>query len=183
MNKNESCLNCRYYTDDIGDKGYCKLYRHNTASPDVACPKFEKKETKERKDTQEAEKVKGSVLSELSKNKYKASVNKGLLISSVVCTAVLSILLLIFSATICVTFATAGQVSLLHRVIFIVLVAAFVISLIVVVCMLLSRFKVMRIIITAVSIVIVVVMLIFSDRIWFDFYSLVIVLSETLFNI
>lgn len=183
MNKNDSCLNCRYYTDDIGEKGYCKLYRHNTATPDVPCPKFEKNESKERKNTPIAEKAKVSVLSELSKNKYKSSVNKGLLISSVVCTAVLSILLLIFSATICVTFATAAQVSLLHRVIFIVLVTAFVISLIVVVCMLLSRFKVMRIIIPVISMVIVIVMLIFSDKVWFDFYSLIIVLSETIFNI
>lgn len=183
MEKKESCLNCRHYTDDIGDKGYCKLYRHNTSLPDFACPKFEKKEARERRNTLTVEMVKDIVLSEVSKNKNKFSMNRMLMMASVVCITVLSVLLLIFSTTLCATLATFNQVSVLHRTIFIILVAAFVISSIVIVCMILSRFKAMRIIILIISLAVVIILLAFSNEIWFDFHSLIINLSETIFNI
>lgn len=183
MEQKNSCLDCIHYTDSIGDKGYCKLYRHNTSSPDVACPKFEKNENKERKNTLTVEMVKEIVISEVSKNRHKFSMDRILMMTSVICTTVLSVLLLIFSTTLCVSLATFNQVSVLHRVIFIVLVAAFVISFIVIVCMLLSRFKVMRIIVPAVSFVTVIFLLAFSNEVWFDFHSLIINISETIFNI
>ena len=165
MEQKESCLNCIYYTDDIGKKGYCKLYRHNTPMPDFACPKFEKKEPRERRNTLTVEMVKDIVMSEVSKNRYKFSMNRMLMMASVVCITVLSVLLLIFSTTLCVTLATFNQVSVLHRTIFIILVAAFVISSIVIVCMLLSRFKVMRIIIPIISMAVVIILLVFSNEI------------------
>ena len=39
-----SCFDCEYYTTSIGEKGYCKLFRHETTLPDTACTRYEKKE-------------------------------------------------------------------------------------------------------------------------------------------
>lgn len=182
MGRNNSCLNCKHYTEDIGDKGYCKLYRHNTASPEVACPKFEKKETKERKNSFNVERVREFVFDEASMTKYKSSATKMLLPLSISCITVLSILLLIFSSILCATLATYADVRTLYKIIFIVVVGSFVISFIVVVCMLLSKFRVMRFIIPAISLLIILLLLIFSNEVWFDFHSLIMTISETIFN-
>ncbi len=182
MGRNDSCLNCKHYTDDIGDKGYCKLYRHNTSSPDVTCPKFEKKETKERRNNFNVERVKELVFDEASMSKYKSSANKMLLPLSVVCITVLSIVLLIFSTILCATLATYAEVKTLHKVIFIVVVGAFVISFIVIICMLLSKFRVTRFIVPGLSLLLVLFLLIYSNEIWFDFHSLIMTISKTIFN-
>lgn len=182
MNKNESCLNCRYYTDDIGDKGYCKLYRHNTSSPDVACPKFEKKELKERRSTFNVDRVREFVLTDKNMLKYKSSANKMIAFLSIFCTAVISVLLLLFSTILCATLAIFAEVRTLHKVIFIGVAGAFVISFIVILCMLLSKFRVMRYIIPVVSFVVMILMLVFSNEIWFDFNSLIMEISEVIFN-
>ena len=158
MGRNNACLDCKHYTEDIGDKGYCKLYRHNTASPEIACPKFE---SKERKNNFNVERVRGFVLDEASMNRYKSSATKMFMPLSVMCVAVLSILLLIFSSILCATLATYAEVRTLHKAIFIIVVGSFVISLIVVVCMLLSKFRVMRFIIPALSFFIILFLLIF----------------------
>lgn len=182
MGRNNSCLDCKHYTEDIGDKGYCKLYRHNTASPEIACPKFERKETKERRNTFNVERVKELVFDEASMNRYKNSATKMFMPLSVMCVTVLSILLLIFSSILCATLATYAEVRTLHKAIFIIVVGSFVISLIVVVCMLLSKFRVMRFIVPALSFFIILFLLIFSNEVWFDFHSLIMTISETIFN-
>lgn len=179
MGRNNSCLDCKHYTEDIGDKGYCKLYRHNTASPEIACPKFE---SKERKNNFNVERVRGFVLDEASMNRYKNSATKMFMPLSVMCVTVLSILLLIFSSILCATLATYAEVRTLYKAIFIIVVGSFVISLIVVVCMLLSKFRVMRFIIPALSFFIILFLLIFSNEVWFDFHSLIMTISETIFN-
>lgn len=179
MGRNNACLDCKHYTEDIGDKGYCKLYRHNTASPEIACPKFE---SKERKNNFNVERVRGFVLDEASMNRYKNSATKMFMPLSVMCVAVLSILLLIFSSILCATLATYAEVRALYKAIFIIVVGSFVISLIVVVCMLLSKFRVMRFIIPALSFFIILFLLIFSNKVWFDFHSLIMTISETIFN-
>lgn len=182
MGRNNSCLDCKHYTDDIGDKGYCKLYRHNTASPEFACPKFDKKETKERKNNFNVERVKGLVLDEASMTKYKTSANRMLLPLSVICITVLSVLLLIFSSILCVTLATYAEVRTLYKAIFIVVVGSFVISFIVVVCMLLSKFRAMRFIVPICSLLLIIFLLVYSNEVWFDFHSLIMTISETIFN-
>ena len=179
MARNNACLDCKHYTEDIGDKGYCKLYRHNTASPEIACPKFE---SKERKNNFNVERVRGFVLDEASMNRYKNSATKMFMPLSVMCVTVLSILLLIFSSILCATLATYAEVRTLYKAIFIIVVGSFVISLIVVVCMLLSKFRVMRFIIPALSFFIILFLLVFSNEVWFDFHSLIMTISETIFN-
>lgn len=183
METTKSCLNCKHYTDDIGTKGYCKLYRHNTSAPEYACPKFDAKEAKERRMVINMGRMKELVINEDSMIKYKDSANRMLMFLSVSCTTVLSILLLIFSAILCATLATFEEVRLLHRVIFIVVVGAFVISCIVIVGMLISKFRVMRFIIPLLSLILMIVLLIFSNEIWLDYHALIMSISKTIFNV
>lgn len=182
MDKKESCLNCRYFTDDIGDKGYCTFYRHNTSSPNMACPKFEKKEVRERRNSFNVERVREFVLADKNMIKYRSSANKMVVFLSIFCIAVISVLLLLFTTILCATIATFAQVRVLYKVIFIGVAGSFVISFIVVMCMLLSKFKVMRYIVPVVSFVLMIMMLVFSNEIWFGFNSLIMKISETIFN-
>ncbi len=45
--KKDSCLNCKYFSDGLSEKGYCKLYHHNITMPERICSRFEKKEEKQ----------------------------------------------------------------------------------------------------------------------------------------
>lgn len=40
----KSCFECKSYIGSVGEKGFCKLYDHETTSPEIACPRFLKKE-------------------------------------------------------------------------------------------------------------------------------------------
>lgn len=42
-----SCKNCKYFSDGLSEKGYCKLYHHNITVPERICSRFEKKEEKQ----------------------------------------------------------------------------------------------------------------------------------------
>ena len=42
----KSCFECNSYIGSVGEKGFCKLYDHETTSPEIACPRFEEKEKK-----------------------------------------------------------------------------------------------------------------------------------------
>ncbi len=42
--KKNSCVNCKYFSDGLGEKGYCKLYHHNIMIQERICSRFEKKE-------------------------------------------------------------------------------------------------------------------------------------------
>lgn len=39
----KACFDCDYFTKAVGEKGYCKLFHHETALPEKACPRFEEK--------------------------------------------------------------------------------------------------------------------------------------------
>ncbi len=45
--KNVSCENCKYFSDGLSEKGYCKLYHHNITAPERICSRFEQKEEKQ----------------------------------------------------------------------------------------------------------------------------------------
>ena len=42
-----SCENCKYFSDGLSEKGYCKLYHHNITVPERICSRFEQKEEKQ----------------------------------------------------------------------------------------------------------------------------------------
>ena len=47
MNKEEkTCFNCDQYIASVGEKGYCRLYSHETALPEKACPRHKEKKNK-----------------------------------------------------------------------------------------------------------------------------------------
>ena len=179
----ESCEKCRNYTADIGDKGYCKLYRHETSTPEKVCPRYEPRESKEWKNVLNIDKVREFVNTEVSKELYRQTKGRMLYSVSVLCSAIISIFLLIFSVTLGTVVATFADISLLHRVIFIVLVGAFVISVIVILGMLISKFRFIRLIVPLVTLFVIIFMFLFSDEVWFDFHVWIMKLTETLFNI
>lgn len=50
MRIKNSCENCKYFSDGLSEKGYCKLYHHNLTEPERICSRFEQKKEK-RKDS------------------------------------------------------------------------------------------------------------------------------------
>lgn len=44
--KKRCCIVCKHHVDFVGEKGYCKIYRHETLLPEDACPLFEPCEEK-----------------------------------------------------------------------------------------------------------------------------------------
>lgn len=40
------CNNCSYYSDGLGEKGYCKLYHHKIREPEYICSRYEIKKNK-----------------------------------------------------------------------------------------------------------------------------------------
>ena len=47
MNKEEkTCFNCDQYIASVGEKGYCRLYSHETTLPEKACPRHVEKKKK-----------------------------------------------------------------------------------------------------------------------------------------
>lgn len=179
----ESCEKCRNYTADIGDKGYCKLYRHETNYPEKVCPRYELRDSKEWKNVLHIDKVKELVNADTSKELYKQTRSRMLYSISVLCTAIISIFLLIFSVTLGVVLATFTEISLLHRIIFILLVGSFVISVIVILGMLISKFRFMRLIVPVVTLFAIIFMFLFSDAVWFDFHVWIMKLTETIFYV
>lgn len=41
--RENACFDCDYFTKAVGEKGYCKLFHHETALPEKACPRYEEK--------------------------------------------------------------------------------------------------------------------------------------------
>ena len=90
-NKN-SCENCKYFSDGLSEKGYCKLYHHNLTEPERICSRFEQKEEKRKDSPNEADYTKNAP--ETGRLKYKN--NKRLLyLIGIVSIFVLSIALLL----------------------------------------------------------------------------------------
>lgn len=42
----KTCSDCEYFSEGLGEKGYCKLYHHNISIPERVCSRFEKKQEK-----------------------------------------------------------------------------------------------------------------------------------------
>lgn len=61
------CFACRHYISSVGEKGYCRLYNHETSLPEKSCPRFEDKPARK---TEEAPAVKKSPDKKSRKNTY-----------------------------------------------------------------------------------------------------------------
>ena len=45
----QGCYGCDHYIASVGEKGYCKLYRHETSLPEMCCPRYEERKKEEPK--------------------------------------------------------------------------------------------------------------------------------------
>lgn len=66
-----SCENCKYFSDGLSEKGYCKLYHHNITVPERICSRFEEKE--EKKTFSHTEESFAKAVPEKAQFKYKYS--------------------------------------------------------------------------------------------------------------
>ena len=172
---NKTCFNCSYYTDSIGEKGYCKLYRHNIDSPEVVCSKYEQKSATYKPAAQES-------LSENIKGRYKQPLNKGFYISSILGCMIFSVIFVLFGIVIAFTVSSMESVELLTKVIFIIATVVFILSLVIMLYMLVLRFSSMRFIVSVLSLIFLICMLIFYDSAWSAFNNFALNLIKFVFG-
>lgn len=180
---NNSCPDCKYYTDTIGEKGYCRLYRHKISTPEVMCPKFEHKEVESTKDNGFDIKAMVSDFQKNIKTDHKTALNKALLLASIFGCGVFTVLAIIFAVIIGTTVVAFAEVDNTTKTIFIVTVCLFLLSVLILTYMLVHRFVSMRIVCIVASFLSVFFMLINNSAMWFNFHDLILNLLETVFNI
>ena len=171
----KSCFTCSHYTDSIGENGYCKLYRHNTDSPEVACSKYEQKSATHKPTAQES-------LNANIKEKCKQPLNKGFYISSVFGCMIFSVFFVLFGIVIAFTVSSLDSVELLTKVIFIISTVVFTLSLVIMLYMLVLRFSSMRFIVSVLSLIFLIGMLVFYDSAWSAFNNFALNLIKIVFG-
>lgn len=183
LNNSGTCCDCKHYTDSIGENGYCKLYRHNISSLDVRCSKFEESEKTGSKDAGFDFKV---AVHEIHKNilvDRKIALKRLLLTASVFSCLVFTVMSAIFAVTIVTAVMSFGDIDLTKRIIFLVTVCLFLLSLLLFSFMLTYRFTAMRIFFIVASLLCVAFMLLNNTLLWFNFHDFVMNLVEEIFNI
>lgn len=84
----KNCFGCRYYIGSVGEKGYCRLFDHETPVPEIACPRFEEKPEKEAP-------AENPVVERHSEARLK--IRNALLVGSFLASTIITILGLIFA--------------------------------------------------------------------------------------
>lgn len=171
----KSCYNCEHYTDTIGENGYCKLYRHNTDSPDVVCLKYSLKSSSP------------TDLIPINKNlnikeKFRQPLNKGLYISSILGCVIFSVILVLFGIVIAFTVSSIESVGVSTKVIFIVSALVFILSVTAMLYMLVLRYFSMRFLVSVSALVFLIFMLVFYDTAWAVFNDFVLQLILVVFK-
>lgn len=92
----QSCFDCRFFTQAIGEKGYCTLYHHETVLPEKICPRFEQIENNETVNTSEPQKV------DDASRKFDTYLVVGAFFASFILSAFAFIILLVFGKSIIV---------------------------------------------------------------------------------
>lgn len=170
----KSCFNCEHYTNSIGENGYCKLYRHNTDSPDVVCSKHSLK-TKQM--IVEAAVNKAVPI----KEKYRQPLNRGLYVSSILGCVIFSVIFVLFGIVIAFTVSSMESVAINTKVIFIVAVCAFLLSVIAMLYMLVLRFFSMRFVVSVSALAFLIYMLGSYATAWSNFNDFVLSLISVVF--
>lgn len=175
QNAEKSCYKCEYYTDSIGENGYCKLYRHNTDSPEVVCPKFQIKTEKQSTVCSDAKNI-------LIKEKYRQPLNKGLYISSVLGCVIFSVVFVLFGIVLALTVSSMELVETTTKVIFISSALILLLSVIAMLYMLVFRFLSMRFIVSVSALVLLIFLLVFYDTAWSTFNDFVLNMISVVFK-
>ena len=166
MNEDKtSCFDCEHYIASVGEKGYCKLYRHETTLPEISCPRFEKKKEKKIE-------IKPHHVSE-KRNVMRQNVNF-LAMAAFFASTVLTVISLLFGLYFIITIFSIPHlhiiikaVVLIATLIVVLLLAAFLFNIG-------KKYLVARMLELFFTVFIVVFVLINYDTIWFSFHNLVI---------
>lgn len=183
LNKSDTCYNCKYYTDSIGENGYCTFYRHNISSPEVQCSKFENKAVSVNKE--QAFDFKGAVqdLQRNIKNDRKKALRHMLWVCSVFSCLVFTVMAIIFAIITGTAIMSFEAVALTMRAVFIATVCFFLVSFLLISFMLVHRFTAMRIVYICASLCCVAFMLLNESLLWFNFHDLIVSILDEIFNI
>lgn len=183
LNNNSTCYDCKYYTDSIGENGYCTFYRHNISVPEVQCSKFEEKESLISKEQYFDFKGAMHDIQQSIKADRKEALKQLLLSASICSCLVFTVIAIIFSSIVSTAILSFDAVALTMKVVFIITVCFFLLSLLLISFMLVHRFTVMRIVYFVASLICVIFMSLNESLLWFNFHDMVVGLLEEIFNI
>ena len=168
----KGCYDCEYYISSIGDRGYCKLYRHETTMPDIACPRYEKKEIVQ----PELQELKTSKKTFLKKNESFLA-----LASFFACT-VLTVILLMFGLYFAVTIYGISVLSLTVKILIVLATIAIISGITFLLFNIGKKYMLMRLFELFLTVFVVVFVLINYEVIWFQFHGLVVSIIDFIFG-
>ena len=169
----KNCYDCEYYMSSVGENGYCKLYRHETTMPEIACPRHEEK-SKAKPEVHEI-KISGN------KTTFKRNESFLALASFFACT-VLTVIFLMFALYFTVTVYSMPYFSIPSKalILIVTLAAIFLITFLLFTAG--KKYMLMRLIELFLTVFVVVFVLIKYETIWFQFHGLVVKIIDLLFN-
>lgn len=170
--KDKSCFTCDQYIASVGEKGYCRLYSHETSLPEKACPRYEEKKKKPEPEAQfinKKYKKHGS---------YKNVITYGAFVSS----TVLVVIGLIFSFNLGISVLSLDTIpTFIKGVTIVVLLILFFLS-IFILFVLAKKYMWARFLEIAVAFTVVILILIYSNTVFESFINYIVRYIEFLFR-
>lgn len=172
-NHADSCFTCRHYTDSLGEKGYCMLYRHETTLPSISCVKHEIKtvDPKKIKEYKTAEKPDSS----------RRYINF-LAFASFFSSTVLTVIAMLFALYFCITVFSVNGFETVYKVV--ILLGSLTVALFFTYMLytLGKKFLAARLIELFFTVFIVVYVLMNYNTIWFSFHNLILEFIDLIFS-
>lgn len=160
-----SCFGCEHYIASVGEKGYCRLYRHETTVPEICCPRFEEKKQVVRETTE--------IKTETKTTENRQSINFLAMASFFACT-VLTVIVLMFGLYFVVTIFGINTLPSVAKVSILVLTLALIALLILFLFNMGKKYLVARLLELFFTVFIMVFVLINYETIWFSFHGFVV---------
>lgn len=190
MNNKSSCYDCEHYTDKLGKNGYCKYYRHDISVPEMICSKFEEKikinkkidnQGEKNKETKKADNLKDE--SKTRQNNYKIRTERILLASGILGCIILMIIGLIFGASIGSAVFPIQAIPFWQKLVFAAVILLIVLGISLLILTLVRKFVQARIIVFISTLVLVMIILMNYNSIWFELHSFTMDAIEAIFNV
>jgi len=169
-NEVKNCYSCDKYIASVGEKGYCKLYHHETPLPEKPCPRFEPKQVIDKTGDFSVQENSGK----------DESIKNILIVGAFFASTVLTIIGMMFSFNLSMSVLTVEKIPILFKLVTIVLSVAFILLFSYVLFILGKRFLWARIAEIILTIIVVVVNLVFSTEIFETFSNYILRYIELL---
>lgn len=163
--ENKSCFDCEHYIATVGEKGYCKLYRHETTVPEICCPRFEEKKKIVRETTE--------LKIEEKTSDSRQKINFLAMASFFACT-VLTVIILMFEMYFIVTIFEIDIIPTPIKIGILVLSLALIALFILFLFNIGKKYLVARLLELFFTVFIMVTVLINYETIWFSFHNFIV---------